>query len=107
MKSKNFINSISTVIVTADEILPFIDDLHVQVKINNETVAQNTTSGMYYSVPQAISYASWEEQLHPGELFGTGTIPLCTGIENGFFLASGDTIRLEIEKIGGLENQII
>jgi 2-keto-4-pentenoate hydratase/2-oxohepta-3-ene-1,7-dioic acid hydratase in catechol pathway len=45
--------------------------------------------------------------LYPGEFFGSGTIPQCSGMENGRFLTSGDTIRLEIEKIGILENRIV
>lgn len=104
MKAKNFINAISTTVVTPDEILPMIDQLKVNVSINNEKIAENTTAGMYYTIGEAIAYASWEEQLYPGEFFGSGTVPDCTGIENGHFLKSGDTIQLEIEKIGVLEN---
>lgn len=107
MKSKNFINAISNIVVTADEILDFIDQLKVTVKVNDQVVAKNSTGGMYYSIAEAIAYASWEEQLHPGEFFGSGTIPQCTGIENGQFLKKGDTIRLEIEKIGYLENTVV
>ena len=56
---------------------------------------------------EAIAYASWEEQLHPGELFGSGTIPFCTGIENGHLLKVGDSVRLEVEGIGSLTNFVI
>lgn len=107
MKAKNFINAISNIVITADEILPIIDSLKVSVRINNQQVAESTTAGMHYSLADAIAYASWEEQLHPGEFFGSGTVPDCSGIENGQFLKSGDTIRLEIEKIGFLENEIL
>lgn len=107
MKSKNFVNSISNVVVSADEILPVIDNLQVSVTINGEKIAENTTAGMYHSIAEAIAYASWEEQLHPGEFFGSGTIPRCTGIENGRFLKAGDTIKLEIQGIGTLENKVV
>lgn len=106
MKAKNFINAISTTVVTADEILPVIDQLKVKVSINNKKIAENTTAGMHYTIGEAIAYASWEEQLYPGEFFGSGTVPDCTGIENGHLLKSGDTIRLEVDKIGVLENII-
>ncbi|MCP4413187.1 MAG: fumarylacetoacetate hydrolase family protein [Gammaproteobacteria bacterium] len=106
MKSKNFANSISSVVVSADKILPIIDKLKVQVYINDELIMQNTTSNMYYSLAEAIAYASWQEQLYPGEFFGSGTIPGCTGIENGQMLNSGDIIRLEIIEIGKLENTV-
>lgn len=107
MKSKNFINAMSDIIVTADEILPFINDLKVNISINNKVVAKGMTAGMHHNIPAAIAYASWEEQLYPGEFFGTGTIPNCSGIENGCFLTKGDKIKLEIEKIGTLENFIV
>lgn len=106
MKSKNFVNSISNVVVSADEILPVIVNLQVRVIINDEKIAENTTAGMYHSIADAIAYASWEEQLYPGEFFGSGTVPQCTGIENGRFLKKNDTIKIEIQGIGSLENEV-
>jgi len=106
MKSKNFANSISSVVVSADEILSMVDKLQVKVYINDKLVMQNDTSNMHYSLAEAIAYASWQEQLLPGEFFGSGTIPGCTGIENGQMLNSGDSIRLEIAQIGSLENMV-
>jgi 2-keto-4-pentenoate hydratase/2-oxohepta-3-ene-1,7-dioic acid hydratase in catechol pathway len=106
MKAKNFANAVSNIVATADEILPQIDNLKVSVTINGKQVEANTTAGMHYTIAEAIAYASCEEQLYPGEFFGSGTVPGCTGFENGHFLKSGDTIRLEIEKIGVLENTV-
>ena len=107
MKAKNFANSISSVVVTADDVLPTLDQLQVSVTINGETIIESDMSGMDYSFPEAIAYASWEEQLYPGEFFGSGTVPGCSGIENGRFLKGGDIIRLEIEGVGVLENNVI
>ncbi len=107
MKAKNFANSISNVVVTADEIWPRIDRLKARVFINGEKIAENDSGGAHYSLAEAIAYASWEEQLYPGEFFASGTIPGCTGLENGRFLHSGDTIRLEIAGIGVLENPVV
>ena len=106
MKAKNFANSISSIVVTADEILPNIDKLQVKVFINNELIMESDTRNMHYSLAEAVAYASWEEQLFPGEFVGTGTVPGCTGIENGQMLKSGDSIRLEIKEIGTLENRV-
>ena len=83
-----------------------IDTLNVTVTINGKEVARNTSAGMHFSISEAIAYASWEEQLYPGEFFGSGTIPLCTGMENGVFLHSNDSILLEIEGIGRLYNKV-
>lgn len=106
MKTKNFGSAISSVIIGKDSIIDKVDDLDVKVIINGEEIAVSNTSGKSYSFQQAIAYASWEEQLHPGELFGSGTIPGCSGIENGVMLNKGDTITLEIENIGSLTNKI-
>jgi 2-keto-4-pentenoate hydratase/2-oxohepta-3-ene-1,7-dioic acid hydratase in catechol pathway len=106
MKAKNFANSISNVVVTADEILPRLSKLPVSVYINDDLVIHSDTRDMYYTIAEAIAYASWEEQLFPGEFLATGTIPGCTGIENGQMLLSGDIIRLEVEGIGTLINTI-
>lgn len=107
MKTKNFGNAISSIVVGKDEIINQLDDLQVKVIINNKTIVESNTKGNLYSLQEAIAYASWEEQLHPGELFGSGTIPTCTGIENGVMLHKGDTITLEVEGIGQLTNKII
>lgn len=106
MKSKNFASSLSAVAVSADELLPKIDDLKVEVWINNKQVAEGHSGGKIFSLQEAIAYASWEEQLHPGEVFGSGTIPNCTGIENGQMLNKGDKITLKVDYIGSLTNTI-
>jgi len=107
MKAKNFGNAISSIVVSKDEILDAIDDLKVKVWINGELIAESSSKNKLYSFQEAIAYASWEEQLHPGELFGSGTIPTCTGIENGRMLKNGDRITLEVEKMGSLSNFVL
>jgi len=105
MKAKNFGSAISSTIV-GKELLSQINNLEVKVNINGETIMKNTSAGSIFSLTEAIAYASWEEQLHPGELFGSGTIPGCAGIENGQLLNPGDTIILEVEGIGTLTNKV-
>lgn len=107
MKSKNFGNAISSIVISKSEIQNKIDDLNVRVLINDHVVAESSTQGKLYSFEEAIAYASWEENLYPGELFGSGTLPLCTGIENGRMLKSGDRISLEVDKLGTLNNTVI
>lgn len=107
MKSKNFGSAISCQIASKDDLIHRLEDLKASVTINDQIIKETTTKGMYYSFQKAIAYASWEEQLHPGELFGSGTIPGCSGIENGVMLNSGDTITLAIEGIGQLTNKIV
>ncbi|MFK8165412.1 MAG: fumarylacetoacetate hydrolase family protein [Lewinella sp.] len=106
MKTKNFGSSISSVVIGKNSLLHKVDNLNVKVIINGKTIVESNTKNKTYSLQEAIAYASWEEQLHPGELFGSGTIPGCTGIENGVMLSKGDVITLEIEGIGSLTNKI-
>ena len=107
MKSKNFGSAISACIASGKSLIDRFGQLDVAVKINGQTIAKGHTGGMQFSICEAIAYASWEEQLHAGELFGTGTIPGCSGIENGRMLNPGDSITLEVEGIGTLTNHVI
>ncbi|MEL6192002.1 MAG: fumarylacetoacetate hydrolase family protein [Bacteroidota bacterium] len=107
MKTKNFGSSISSVVVSAGEILPKLEDLSCKVRINEKLISEGNTRGMKYSMQEAIAYASMEEQLHPGEIFGSGTIPGCTGIENGRMLNKGDSITLIVKGIGELTNTVV
>lgn len=107
VKSKNFINAISSELVTADEIIPKIKELKGSVWINGEQIVETSTAGMYHSLGKAISYASLSEQIHPGELIGSGTLPGGCGMENGRWLAPGDTVVLHIDGIATLTNPIV
>lgn len=107
VKCKNFINAISAEIVTADEIVPKINDLTGEVRINGERIVETATNGMYHSLGKAIAYASLSEQLHPGEFIGSGTLPGGCGMENNRWLSPGDTVSLSIEGIGTLTNPIV
>ena len=106
VKAKHFINAISSTVVTADEIMPHLYNLSGDVRINGQTIVTTSTSDMDYTLGEAIAYASLDEQLYPGEFFGSGTLPGGCGMENGCWLKPGDTVELEIEKVGTLENSI-
>ena len=56
---------------------------------------------------EVLAHASRGEQLQPGELFGTGTLPGGSGIEHGRLLERGDTIALAIDGVGTLTNRIV
>lgn len=105
-KSKDFASAISNVVVTADEILPQLESLKTRVIINDELVAQSQLNEFYYSLGKMVAYASKGERVYPGEFMGSGTIPDCSGMENGHLLSRGDTIRLEIDRIGYVTNEV-
>ena len=108
-KSKHFANAMSAVIVSADEILPRWRGLTASVTINGAEVevAACTTAGARYTLGEALAHASRDEQLHPGELFGTGTLPGGSGIEAGRLLQRSDTVTLSIDGLGTLTNRIV
>ncbi|MBX4262058.1 fumarylacetoacetate hydrolase family protein [Clostridium estertheticum] len=105
-KAKDFASAISTVVVTADEVLPVIDSLKTRVIINDKIVAEGQLDSFYHSLGKAVAYASKGESVYAGEFMGTGTIPNCCGMENDTLLECGDVIRIEIDKIGSLTNPI-
>jgi 2-keto-4-pentenoate hydratase/2-oxohepta-3-ene-1,7-dioic acid hydratase in catechol pathway len=105
-KSKHFASSMSATAVTADEILPHIDNLAGSVAINGRTVSTVSSSGMRWSLGEVLSHASRSEQLLPGELFGTGTLPGGSGMETGYWLEPGDTLTLQLDGIGEIQHTV-
>jgi 2-keto-4-pentenoate hydratase/2-oxohepta-3-ene-1,7-dioic acid hydratase in catechol pathway len=106
-KSKNFCNAISSVVVTADEILPFWVALKGYVKLNGELVSEPVSEGACWSLGEVLAHLSRSQRLYPGEFFGSGTLPGGSGIEAGRLLAPGDLIEIGIDRIGSLSNRIV
>jgi 2-keto-4-pentenoate hydratase/2-oxohepta-3-ene-1,7-dioic acid hydratase in catechol pathway len=106
-KSKHFLSSMSPVAIPASEISPRVEHLTGVVEIDGIIVARTSTNGMRYSLGEVLAHASKDEQLHPGELFGTGTLPGGSGMENGHWLKSGSRLRLAIDGIGEIHHLIL
>lgn len=93
-------------LVTADEVGD-IRNLHVRAAVNGDTVADTTANDMQHEVGRILAHMSASETLFPGEVIGLGTIGDCCLLEHGRFLAPGDTIEFEVEKLGTLRNRIV
>lgn len=106
-KSKHFRSALASELVSADEVLPVINRLEGRVLINGREVARCGSAEMQFTLGHALAHLSRSERLLPGEFFATGTWPNGSGMENGQWLANGDTIRLEIDGVGTLENVIV
>lgn len=106
-KAKHFRNGISSIVASADEILPRWRDLKGSVRINGRLVSEPSTSGARWSLGEALAHVSRSERLYPGELVATGTLPGGSGIETGRLLAAGDSIELAIEGVGALTHTIV
>lgn len=105
-KSKHFVNGLSSTVVTADDILPEVNQLSAKVTINGETIVETSTADMKHSLADVLVFLSKSEKLFPGEVIGLGTMPGGCAMENGCWLKDGDEIRLTIDKVGSLTNKI-
>ena len=105
-KCKHFLTSMSQTMVTANEILPYVSDLAACVEINGHVVTRTSTHGMRYSLGEVLAHLSLSERLYPGELIASGTLPGASGMESGHWLRPGDLLRLVIEPIGEIVNEV-
>lgn len=106
-KGKDFdgANVLGPCIVTADEIgNPY--ELEMTARINGEEWSRGNSRDMYYEFEDLIAYVTQSETLHPGEVLGSGTVGNGCGLEQGKYLQRGDTVELEVDKIGVLRNRV-
>jgi len=105
-KSKGFDNSngLGPCIVTADEFNPYT--ARMISRINGEVQCDSTCATINHKFEEVIAWLSKDEQLHPGEIFCSGTVGGGCGLETGRLLKNGDFIELEIVGIGKLKHQI-
>ncbi len=105
-KAKHFYSTMSPVLVTASALKNNISSITGTVSINGKEVSTCSTTNMAYSFGEAISFASKGEQLHAGELFGSGTLPGGSGMETDNWVNPGDVLTFEVDLIGELSNTI-
>ncbi|MBW7963288.1 fumarylacetoacetate hydrolase family protein [Bradyrhizobium sp. BR 10261] len=92
-------------IVTPDEISdPY--KLKMEARVNGETRSTGVSDGMLFSFEEIIAHVTQDETLMPGEFIGSGTVGNGCGLELGWYLEHGDTVELEVEKIGVLKNRV-
>jgi 2-keto-4-pentenoate hydratase/2-oxohepta-3-ene-1,7-dioic acid hydratase in catechol pathway len=94
-------------VVTADEI-PDPQDLRIRTWVNEQLLQDASTKEMIFDCAQQIETLSTAFTLEPGDLIATGT-PAGVGIvrKPPVFLQPGDSVRIEIDGIGTLENPVI
>lgn len=94
-------------LVTADEI-PNPNSLGIRTILNGKTVQDWNTNDMIHDVPSLIAFLSGSTTILPGTVILTGT-PHGVGMaaQPPLWLKAGDTVTIEIEKIGQLTNPVI
>ena len=95
------------VLVTPEEI-PNPNALRISTKVNGETLQDCSTADMIFDVPALIEFLSGSTTLLPGTVILTGT-PHGVGMARTppRWLQPGDTVAVEIEKIGVLTNPVV
>ncbi len=115
-KGKDFANSFGPYMVTPDELNNNWENdkmnLRMTCHLNDKLISDGNTNDLYHSFPTMIQRASMNVDLKPGDYIGSGTVGTGCILElrpetTGGWLKRGDTIRLEIDNIGILENTII
>ena len=93
-------------ITTADEIED-PQNLKMITKINGEIRQNSSTSKMFIQIPQIVSKISKVMTLEKGDIISTGTpAGVMLNKPNAVFLKDGDSVEMEIEKVGMLKNRI-
>jgi 2-keto-4-pentenoate hydratase/2-oxohepta-3-ene-1,7-dioic acid hydratase in catechol pathway len=93
-------------IIPASEI-PDPNALRIKTLLNGQVMQDHTTGDMIFDVPALIESLSSTMTLRPGTVILTGT-PQGVGFARTppVWLKDGDTVVVEIEKIGRLENRV-
>lgn len=128
-KGKDFSTIIGPCLVTLDELIPFetnakeghtgkVWKLGMKCWVNDKQVSEGNLADMDWTFAEIIERCSYGVDLHPGDVIGSGTVGTGCFLElNGTgklndpnypeqWLLEGDTVKMEIEHLGTLENTI-
>ena len=93
-------------VTTADEV-PQPEDLALRTWVNGELRQDSRTSDLIFGCRELVDFIAETCTLAPGDLILTGT-PSGVGasMDPRRFLASGDVVRIEIERLGSIEHAV-
>ena len=94
-------------IVTTDEI-PDPHTLRITMKVSGNVMQDSNTDQLIFSIPRLIEFITQSITLEPGDVIPTGT-PAGVGFARKppVFLKPGDTMDVDIERIGGLGSPVV
>ncbi|WP_418117916.1 fumarylacetoacetate hydrolase family protein [Variovorax sp. 350MFTsu5.1] len=93
-------------IVTADE----FDGTKTRVRcwVNGEMRQDGPTENMIFDIPTLIETISRGITLYPGDVIATGTpAGVGMGMSPPRYLRAGDVVRVEIDRLGAIENKFV
>ncbi len=93
-------------VVTPDEVGD-PGDLDIRCWVSDELMQESSTSQLIHPIPKLIAHLSRAFTLEPGDVIATGT-PSGVGAfrDPPRFLRDGDVVRIEVERVGMLENPV-
>ena len=92
-------------IVTSDEVGD-PHNLKLETYVNGELRQSASTSDLIFDCYTLVEYLSTAFTLEPGDLIPTGT-PAGSAVMTRNWLKAGDEIKIEIEKLGFINNKVI
>jgi 5-carboxymethyl-2-hydroxymuconate isomerase len=82
--------------------------LRIACRVNGEPMQDSTTGDMIFGVAELIAFVTETITLEPGDVIATGTPPgVALGRESPRWLQPGDTVEVEIERVGTLTNAVV
>jgi 2-keto-4-pentenoate hydratase/2-oxohepta-3-ene-1,7-dioic acid hydratase in catechol pathway len=118
MKNSDRTGPMGPELVTPDELPPGCEGLKLTTRRNGVVVQHDTTSNMFWKVPEIIELTSSYMSLEAGDVITSGTcggtvVELAVAQQRAFtdeslpWLQPGEVIECEIEGIGVLRNTVI
>ena len=94
-------------LITADELPDAAKGLEIQSRLNGTVMQSDNTDNMLFPIVEMLVYITQGITLEPGDVIFTGT-PSGVGHARKppVWMKNGDTIEVEIERIGTLRNPI-
>lgn len=103
-KGKDFCTAMGPCVLTMDEVDEF--DIRCAVRVNGEEWASGSTADRQFSFAEVLAWASYSEDVYPGEFLALGTVGGGCGLELDRWIKPGDVVELEAGGIGVLSNPV-
>ncbi|MBC8368168.1 fumarylacetoacetate hydrolase family protein [bacterium] len=114
-KGKDFASQIGPFMVTPDELVDTKSgkgfDLAMTARVNGQELSRGNWKSIHWSFADMVAHASAGVELQSGDLIGSGTVGTGCLLEIGTkqlgrWLAPGDVVELEIERLGVLRGRL-
>lgn len=94
-------------LVTADEV-PDPHNLDIKTWVNGELRQDSNTRHLIFNINQQIEHLTTAFTLEPGDVLATGTSSgVAAAMKPPKWLVEGDRVKIEVEKVGAIECQIV